>query len=151
MVDKVKNKTLRSESEFHKWFIKNYKSLGYDSIVRKDIHRFPDFIMKRNGRNILVELETLLSNFILHNHDQSKIHEIVCIKKDLSTDLIKIPIKEVPTLSFEPRVTRISATIDPETYIKLKNIMKNGSYRNISHAIEESIKLFAKKELKYDK
>ena len=37
---------------------------------------------------------------------------------------------------------RISATVDEETIKILKEILKWGLYRNMSHAVEEAIKLF---------
>jgi len=41
---------------------------------------------------------------------------------------------------------RISATVDKETAKLIKEILEEGTYRNKSHVIEESIKLLAKKE-----
>ncbi|MEK6859086.1 MAG: ribbon-helix-helix domain-containing protein [Nanoarchaeota archaeon] len=41
---------------------------------------------------------------------------------------------------------RISATIDPSTSKSLERIMKEGRYRNKSHAIEEALKFFEEKK-----
>ena len=41
---------------------------------------------------------------------------------------------------------RISATIDEKTKKLLNSLLKDGKFRNISHIIEESIKLLARKE-----
>ena len=136
---------LRSEAEFSEWFMKNYGKLGYEKILRKDIGKFPDFIMLKNGKEILVELETLLSNFILHKHDQNKVDEIVCIKNDLKINQIKVPIIEVEDLEYLSKTSRISATIDEKTEKKLDEFLKKSRYRNKSHIIEEAIDEFISK------
>ena len=41
---------------------------------------------------------------------------------------------------------RVSATIEPETRKKIEKIMRSGRYRNISHLIEDAIKLMEEKE-----
>jgi len=41
---------------------------------------------------------------------------------------------------------RISATVDEETIKILKEILKWGLYRNMSHAVEEAIKLLRKRK-----
>ena len=41
---------------------------------------------------------------------------------------------------------RISATIDKETKRDLKEILKEGKHRNISHIVEDAIKLMRKKK-----
>jgi len=41
---------------------------------------------------------------------------------------------------------RVSATIDKETKKLIEDILKIGSYRNISHIIETAIKKIAKEE-----
>ena len=40
---------------------------------------------------------------------------------------------------------RVSATIDPETRKSIEKLMKSGRYRNISHVIEDAIKLLGEK------
>ena len=119
------------ENEFmlKQWFEKNFEKLGYDSIVRKDIGIFPDFIMLKNGKEIKVELETISSNFILHNHDIDKADEVVCITKDVD---LGIPIVEIKGLKFVGLKSRISATIDEENADYVRSIVKQGNYRNMS-------------------
>jgi len=133
------------ENEFmlKQWFEKNFEKLGYDSIVRKDIGIFPDFIMLKNGKEIKVELETISSNFILHNHDIDKADEVVCITKDVD---LGIPIVEIKGLKFVGLKSRISATIDEENADYVRSIVKQGNYRNMSHVIESAIIMLAKKE-----
>jgi len=41
---------------------------------------------------------------------------------------------------------RISATVDKETIRLLKEMLKQGKYRNKSHLIEEAIKVLKEKE-----
>ena len=150
MDSKIINKIITTEKEFHKWFISNYRLLGYNGIVRKDVGIFPDFIMNKDGKDRLVELETLSSNFLSHKHDQSKVDELVCIHDNLPSNTLNIPIISVNSLKFKPRVERISATIDPETNEIIENMLKKGIYRNKSHVLEEAIKSFAK-EVKNEK
>jgi len=42
---------------------------------------------------------------------------------------------------------RLSATVDEETIKVIKEILKKGTYRNMSHIIEEAVKLL-KRSLK---
>lgn len=39
---------------------------------------------------------------------------------------------------------RVSATIDPETRKQIEKLLKSGRYRNISHIIEDAIKLLGR-------
>ena len=132
------------EKELSKWFIKNHKSLGYDKIIRDNNGRFPDFTMKKNGKEIGVELETLSSNFILHKHNPKKCDEIVCLTNDL--EKFSVPIVVAESLKFSPRLRRISFTIDPDTKVILDNLVKEGNYRNRSHAVESAIRDFRERE-----
>ena len=131
-------KKINSEYQFMKWFEKNFKEWGYDKIIKKDNGKFPDFIMKRKGKEIKVELETLSSNFILHKHNPKKVDEVVCIHKDIE---LKIPVIEIKSLEYVGGKERISATVDEETANIIKVLVKTGKYRNKSHLIEEAIKL----------
>ncbi len=137
----ARKKIIKSEKEFSTWFKKNFKKLGYDKILRKDMGRFPDYIMEKKGKKIRVELETLSSNFLLHKHDPKKVDEVLCIKKDIKLPVRMIEIKE---LKYESRIVRISFTVDESTANVLKEILKKGKHRNKSHIIEEAIKFFEK-------
>ncbi len=136
-------KTIRSESEFSKWFEKNFKKIGYEGIVKINKRKFPDFIMLRKGKNIRVELETLSSNFILHKHNPKGADEVVCIKENVK---LKIPVIEVKELEYKSRIVRISATIDKETFEIIEYLAKQGKYRNKSHVIEDAIKQLKSKK-----
>lgn len=83
---------IRNESDLNNWFKKNYKKLGFSEMVRKDIGIFPDFIMIKDGKKVKVELETKLSNFILHKHPINEVDEIICVEKDVE---LKIPVIEL--------------------------------------------------------
>lgn len=143
MDDKIK--TIRSEAEFHSWFIKNYRKLGYEGIVRKDIGKFPDFIMHRNNKEIKVELETDLSNFLAHKHDINKVDEILCVRNNLPNTKFKKPVIEVKELDYFPRLARISFTIEEYTDKLLNEFLKKSKFRNKSHLIEEALIEFIKK------
>jgi len=41
---------------------------------------------------------------------------------------------------------RISTTIEPSTKKLLDNILKKGRYRNISHIVEDAVKLLGEKD-----
>ncbi len=129
-------KIIRSEMEFSEWFVLNFKKFGYSKIVRKDNGTFPDFIMRKNGKDIKVELETLSSNFILHKHDWRKVDELICIEQDVKLNVHTI---EISDLNFIPRLERISATIDEGTSKKIEKLIKERKYRNKSHFIEDAI------------
>ena len=110
---KNKKKVIKSESELKKWFIKNYRKLGYSKIVRKDIGECPDLVMIKEGQEVGVELETVASNFLLHKHDLNKVDEIVCVVKDINLGKPVIGIDELRfvgspnakvTLSFDRKV-----------------------------------------------
>lgn len=136
---------IKSEKELNEWFILNYKQLGYSEIIRKDIGIFPDFIMKKGEKKVRVELETKASHFLLHKHDPKKVDEIICIENDLSEES-GLSIISLKNLIYRPRIRRVSATIDGEKKKELENILKKGKYRNLSHIIEEGIKLIIHKE-----
>jgi len=139
---KMRGKKIKTELEFKKWFEKEFKRLGFSKIVKKDNGTFPDYIMLKGDKEIKVELETLLSNFILHKHRLKDVDEVICIKKDINLD---IPVKEVRELEFIGNKQRISATVDKETKNMIDILIKVGNYRNKSHVIEEAIRLLAKK------
>ena len=136
-------KIISCEYDLSRLFIKNHRLLGYDKIVRNNNGRFPDFTMEKKGKAVGVELETLSSNFILHKHNKNKVDEVVCVKKDKE---LGVEIIEASELEFIPRMTRVSATISQSTDEIFNEMMKNGNYRNKSHAIESAIKMFWEQE-----
>ncbi len=101
--------------------------------------------MLKDNKELKVELETLLSNFILHKHKENRVDEIVCIKKDIE---LKTPIKEIKELNFIGNKQRISATVDEEIKNFVEFLVKTREYRNKSHVIETAIELLAKEEKK---
>ncbi len=134
---------VNSELKMKNWFIENYKKLGYSKIIRKDIGVFPDFIMLKNNKECNVELETLLSNFLLHKHSLNEVDDIICIKKDIN---LNANIIELDMLDYKPRTIRISATIEEKTDKILDEIIKNRRFRNKSHAIEIAIEKLWEKQ-----
>lgn len=133
---------IKNEFEFKQWFRKNYKKLGFSEIIRDDIKTCPDFIMLKGNKKVNVELETLASNFIVHNHPLVKVDQVVCLVKDVD---IGIPIREIKGLKFQG-IGRISATIDKDKIEFLKHLVKKKKYRNASHAIETAIELLEREE-----
>lgn len=133
-----KIKEINSEKGLKEWFMINYRKIGYSKIIKKDSGDFPDFIMLKNGKKVRVELETLTSNFLLHNHNIKKVDEIVCIKKDISLPLSIIEIKE---LKYVPKIIRTTFTVDPKTVELINEILKKSGhkYRNKSHLIEQAV------------
>lgn len=90
---------VKNEFEMKKWFEKNFKKLGYSQIINKDGGIFPDFVMLRDGKKVRVELETISSNFLLHNHNITKVDELVCIEKNIDFFIVieasRLPYKEI--------------------------------------------------------
>lgn len=134
---------IKNEMQFKKWFEKNFKKVGYSKILKRDCGKFPDFVMLKKDKKVSVELETLSSNFILHNHDKNKVDVVICIEEDFK---LGIPTKEVRELKFIGGKRRISATVDKKTKNLIDALVKKGFYRNKSHVIETAIELFAKEK-----
>jgi hypothetical protein len=140
---------IKNESDFKRWFEKNFRKLGYLKIIKKDSGIFPDYIMLRRDKEVGVELETLLSNFLLHKHNLKDVDEIVCVEKDIK---IKKPVIKARGLMYESDIVRVSATVNEETSNFINILLKKGSkYRNKSHVIESAIKLLKKDEEKNEK
>jgi hypothetical protein len=136
---------IKTEKEFNKWFENNFKSLGYDQIIKRDNGTFPDVVMSRNGEKIRVELETLSSNFLIHGHDPKLVDEVVCIKNDFN---LEVPTIEVNSLKFVGNKIRISATVEKSTRNIIDALVKTKRYRNKSHVIEAAIELLEVKDEK---
>jgi len=140
---------IKNELDFKRWFEKNFRKLGYLKIIKKDSGIFPDYIMLREDKEVGVELETLLSNFLLHKHSLKDVDEIVCVEKDIK---IKKPVIKARGLRYESDIVRVSATVNEETSNFINILLKKGSkYRNKSHVIESAIKLLKKDEEKNEK
>ena len=84
-------KKFNNEEQFTNWFMKNYQSLGFDKIVEHRKNKFPDFIMTMDNEEVKVELETLSSHFIQHNHNPKHTDFVICLMKD----------KELPVTTIE--------------------------------------------------
>ena len=136
-------KKIRCEKDLSEWFIKNFKKLGYQKIIKDNNGRFPDFTMLKNGKEVGVELEILSSGFLWHKHDITKVKDVVCLRKDAP---LKANVIELPYLNYAPRVVRMSATIEKETKNKINEMMKSGEYRNVSHLVESAIHFLVEKE-----
>lgn len=120
-----KKVVIRKESELKKWFIENYKKLGYSKIVRKDIGECPDLIMLKNGQKIGVELETVASNFLLHKHDLNKVDEIVCVIKDVSLGKPVINISELKFIG-SPNV-KVTLSINRRVYTEFQKFCQENA------------------------
>ena len=131
------------ESEFKMGFEKNYKRFGYSKILRKDIGIFPDFIMLKNDKQVRVELETRVSNFIIHGHSIKDVDDVLCIEKDINLNTNVI---QVDDLTFVPK-ERITITIDKELLKWLDLNIEERIFANRSHGFEFLIK----KSMKEDK
>jgi len=118
---------IHNENELDAWFKENYKELGFTYVKRvtsKDIGS-PDYIAKRNGKLIRIELETLSSHFISHKHSHEEIDLVLCVAVDK-----ELPIKTevVPGLKFwkpvKPQKLR-SPRLDSRTVCALiENLMR---------------------------
>jgi Arc/MetJ-type ribon-helix-helix transcriptional regulator len=142
MAKEMRGEFIQSEQELRDWFIENHRKLGYVKILKNNKRNFPDFIMLRNSQQVLVELETKASHFILHKHDKKKVDEVVCIENDTH---LGIPVFEIKELQFLPRLARISATVDKEIITIIEDLLEDKKYRNKSHVIEAAIHLLKEK------
>ena len=93
---------IKNELEFHNWFKKNYKQLGFNNLK---LHNkgFPDFVMEKNNKEIRVELEILSSNFLLHKHDPKKVDKVICIKNDINLGIPTTLVKNIRLTNFEDK------------------------------------------------
>jgi len=142
---KIKKKVIKNGREFKKWFMKNYKKLGYDSIVRKNIGRCPDFIMIKKSKEVQVKLETVSSNFLAHKHPIDKVDEIVCIVNDKG---LKKPVIVAEELEFRGN-SNIKATlsINAKVYNDFQKYCNENAFI-LSKKIEIFIKDFLKNKKK---
>ena len=131
---------ITSEKEMRNWFEKNFYKFGYKKILKRDSGTFPDFIMQDGNGEKRVELELLSSHFILHKHDVKKVDEVICICKDVD---INVPVVLAEELDYNPRLRRISATVDKRTVVLIDFILKKRIYRNKSHVIEAAVELLS--------
>jgi hypothetical protein len=74
------------ESYIVGWFEKNFRSLGFEKILKKQHNKTPDFIVLKNGKEVKVEIEFKTSNFIDHKHKISEADYVVCCIKDVELD-----------------------------------------------------------------
>lgn len=111
-------KKFNNEKEFHEWFENNYNLLGFDEIIQNNYTKFPDFVLKKDNKEVRVELETLSSNFILHGHDSKNVDLVICIMKD-----IDLPVQIVEISPFEYGQTKqVSVSIKDDDYRELQKI-----------------------------
>ena len=99
-------KKFNNEEEFTNWFIDNYRSLGFDKIVEYRKRQFPDFIMLMDNKEVKVELETLSSHFIEHNHDPEETDFVICLVKDK-----ELPVTTIEVSMFEYLIPNKGETI----------------------------------------
>jgi len=90
MVKKHKRIVAFSEADIDAWFVKNYKLLGFDKILKRQWNKTPDYIMLKNGKKVKVELEFKASDFILHKHSPKDVDIVYCGIKDVT-----LPVKTV--------------------------------------------------------
>lgn len=109
-------KKFNNEKEFHEWFENNYNILGFDEIIQNNYTKFPDFVLKKDDKEVRVELETLSSNFILHGHDSNSVDLVICIMKDVN---LPIQVVEISPFKFE-QTKQVSVSIDDDEYYKLE-------------------------------
>ncbi len=83
----------------HKFDIEDKKET-----IKKEIKSaFPDAILEKNGKEILVEFEFLSSNYIEHCHPDDKKYLCICWRKD-------IELKETSIFSLEEYIRNKNKT-----------------------------------------
>lgn len=74
------------EGSIMEWFKENYKSIGFEKILKNQWNKTPDFIMLKNGKEVKVEIEFKTSDFIKHGHKVSEADYVICCVKDVELD-----------------------------------------------------------------
>ncbi len=143
----MKKKVVKNESEFKRWFMKNYKKLGYSSIVRKNIGRCPDFIMLRKNSNVNVELETVASNFLAHKHPLDKVDEVVCIVNDVGLEKPVIVAKEIEFKGSSK--IKVTLSVDNKVYSEFQKYCEKNAIM-LSKRLELEMERILKKGVKKD-
>lgn len=92
-------KKFSNEEQFSRWFVENYILIGFTQIYKQNRANFPDFIMIKDEKKVRVELETVSSNFIKHDHDASEVDLVICLVKDteLPVEILEINMFEFKT------------------------------------------------------
>ena len=109
-----------SEAEFADWFEENFRSFGFEKILKKSKHTSPDYIMEdMYGVVVSVELELLDRSFKHHKHQLNEIDfdYIVCAYGT------KEEVLGVPVLSLKrknPRTKKLMLEISDELWDKFK-------------------------------
>lgn len=96
-----------NEQGFCNWFKENYCLFGFDKIVKENKRSFPDFILMKKGKEIRVEIETLSSNFIRHNHNPVEVDMVICLLNDME---LTVPTLEITPFEYESIRTTINIT-----------------------------------------
>lgn len=109
-------KKFDDELQFSKWIFDNYNLLGFDSVVAWNKHKFPDFIMIKDGKEVRVEVETLSSNFIIHRHNPKEVDLVLCLVKNK-----EIPVRTIEISPFELTQKTQSITVSVNTFELFKN------------------------------
>lgn len=132
-------KKFGNEKSMSNWFENNYKKLGFKNILTKRTTSFPDYkMLTQDNKEIELELETLSSNFIKHNHDINKVDLIICLVKD-----IDLPKKIIELNTFEYINNHTSISISSNTW-KLLNNLKEVPTDTFDVVIQRLIKLLNK-------
>jgi len=93
----TRKKVAFGEDTIVEWFMENYKSLGFEKILKKQWNKTPDFIMLRDGGEVKVEIEHKTSSFIQHGHRVSEADVVVCCIEDVKLDerIKVIPLNQI--------------------------------------------------------
>jgi len=83
------------EIELIYWIKENFKELGYDEIVSVNSSTFPDFIMKKEGKEVKVEAEIFASSFVKHKHNPQEVDEVLCVVNDANLPVKTIKIEQL--------------------------------------------------------
>ena len=73
---------INGEGDVSNWFLKNYEKVGFESIIKGQYNRTPDFFVYRNGEKVGVEIEQYSSDFFKHGHDPNIVDFVVCFEKN---------------------------------------------------------------------
>ena len=123
-----------NEKQFHRWVEDHIRDFGFDEVVTSQLTRFPDIVAKKDGERTRIEVETMSSNFLLHQHDPSMCDLVICLVKDVELPIKIVVVKEV---GYEPIKTTV-VTIHPDSWLKLNALRRVGE--SMASVVERLLK-----------
>ena len=83
----------KTEQDFSIWFEKNLDKFGFIKVIKRNITKFPDYILEDNNhKEMKVELELLANNYIKHKHPKNGVDYIISVFSKNEDKIYNIPV-----------------------------------------------------------